>query len=146
MEAERIKETAEEIVSATAGLPSARAIRELMAEYVSQRSKERRMVILLDVYTCLLQDISGDSSKTAASGSKVGFDSFPVYDPTIEVSLAQARMDPAHLSHHALACSFCELLHEFYPRGHADRTSQRLMVEHLQREHGVRLSHRRIKR
>ncbi len=146
MEAKRIRKTAEEVVSATAGLPSARAIRELMAEYLSQRSQERRIVILMDVYTCLMQDLGRDSSKTATSGSRGIFDSFPAYDPAIDASLASARRDPIHPTHQALACSFCELLQKFYPRGRADRSSQMLIVDHLQREHRVRLGHQRIKR
>ena len=51
------RRTADEMVRATTRLPSARAIRELMMEYVSQESPERRMVILFDVYSCLVQDL-----------------------------------------------------------------------------------------
>ncbi len=62
MKRAKIRETAQRIVEATASMPSARAIRELMVEYVSQRSQERRLIILLDVYSCLMQDLGNPTA------------------------------------------------------------------------------------
>lgn len=57
---------AEAIIESTAEWPSSAAIRELVREYQSQGSQERRVVILLDILDCLRQDMdaaSGESTK-----------------------------------------------------------------------------------
>jgi hypothetical protein len=70
-----VRRTADEMVRATARLPSARTIKELMMEYVSQESQERRMVVLFDFYSCLMQHLDGldqleDNNSLASSSGR----------------------------------------------------------------------------
>ena len=144
MEASRVRGIADEIVSATAWMPSASVIRALMDEYVSQKSQRRRMVILADVYSCLVQDFGGRRDSGATPSGRLS--------PSLSVRWRQCivrwpgPVHPDQLSHQDVVCSFCELVHEFYPRARAGSTEQTLIEEHLATEHGVRPSHKRIAR
>ncbi|MDG6914377.1 MAG: hypothetical protein JRN23_00305 [Nitrososphaerota archaeon] len=139
MDSSKIKAIADEIVMATAGLPSAGAVRELLAEYVSQPSQERRIVILADVYSCVLQDLESPAPALEAGE--------PRDDPPQEYTGVRDRATlDGQLNQQNTACSFCELIHEFYPGGTAGRHTRRMIANHLEREHGVDLIHSRIAR
>jgi hypothetical protein len=143
MEAARIKEIANRIAKATGGLRSADAIRELLIEYVAQKSQEKRMAILADVYSCLLEDLH--------EPRRTNEEAEPWLDvPSARLSVRRGSQyvtmsHPPRPTHQADACSFCELIRDLYPNGRAERNDQALIAEHLRREHGVRLD-RRIER
>lgn len=141
MDAPRIKATADAIVRATAGLPSAKAINGLMTEYVSEESRERRLVILRDVYSCLAQDMGVPNDTPAGETNEV-----PGVLASSDPSPAESTTWGSASRHQETACSFCELVHEFYPAGSATTDRQTLISEHLARRHGVRLDSKKINR
>lgn len=145
MEASKIREVAEEIREATSRLPSAAAIEGLLVEYVSQQSQQRRIVILADIYSCLVQDLSESVSLTPPEkGGSQG----AVGRTTM---MLRGEIQPGHDTHadspsQASACSFCWLLREFFPKCRADEQRLRVITAHLEREHGVILGGRKIPR
>lgn len=136
MESSRIKAVADEIVEATARLPSARVIRDLMTEYVSQASQDKRIVILADVYSCLVQDL-GSHVPTPAREEDAWADLPSTGTLLPDDGYPRTESRTKSLSQHTNACSFCGLLREFYPGGKAASDTESTIAEHLAREHGV---------
>lgn len=144
MEAWKIRATADEILNATAGLPSAKAIKELLAEYVSQDSQNRRIVILADIYCCVAQDFESSAPWPAKGEGPREDQGSPLGIQDSARPLGETQSGPANRQ--STPCTFCELVHEFYPRGNAGRHVRRVVAGHLEWEHGVDLSKRGIGR
>lgn len=144
MEASKIRATADEILQATAGLPSEKAIRELLAEYVSQDSQDRRIVILADIYCCVAQDFEVSAPVSPKKGAREDKRSRLMRLPDSAPHPDEIQSVPSN--HQSTACSFCELVREFYPRGKAGGHVKRVITRHLEWDHGVDLVNKRIER